>query len=93
MLVMLSGMVIDVRPLPQKALLPMLPMLVTLVGIIVFLHPIIRVFDAVSMMALQFSRESYIGLPSATEIEVRPLHSRYLQLVVYQFVSIKTVEK
>ncbi len=46
-------------------------MLVTLLGIIVFLHPAINVLVAVSMMALQFSRESYLGLLESTFIDVR----------------------
>ena len=45
------------RPLaqPQKA---STPIEVTLLGIIVFLHPPIRVLVDVSIMALQLSRES-----------------------------------
>ena len=46
---------------------------VTLLGIIVFLHPAIKVFDDVSMIALQLLRESYFSLPLSTLIEVRPL--------------------
>ena len=46
-------------------------MLVTELGIIVLLHPTRRVFDSVSMIALQFSRESYVVLPSSTTIEIR----------------------
>lgn len=53
---------------PEKA--PQL-MLVTELGIIVLLHPTRRVFDSVSMIALQFSRESYVVLPSSTTIEIR----------------------
>jgi hypothetical protein len=57
MLITLLGSVIDVRSLqPEKAFLPML---VTLLGMVVFLHPAINVFEAVSIMALQLSRESY----------------------------------
>ena len=56
MLVTLSGMVILVRLLqPEKA---ELPILVTLVGIIVFIQPAINVLVLVSMMALQLLRES-----------------------------------
>ena len=47
-------------------------MLVTEFGIIVFMHPAINVFDAVSIMALQLLRESYLVLPDATEMLVRP---------------------
>jgi len=98
---------------PSKAYLPML---VTELGILVFLHPTIKVFVAVSMIALQFPRESYLGLPSSTMIVVRFSQSSntlspklvtelpiftlvrleqpsYLQLVVYQKILIKTVEK
>ena len=42
-------------------------------GIIVFLHPVINVFVAVSIMALQFSRESYTELPLYTFMLVKPL--------------------
>ena len=46
-------------------------MLVTLLGIVVFLHPAIRVFELVSIMALQLSLESYLLLPASTLMEVR----------------------
>ena len=56
MLVTESGMLIDVSPLqPQNALSLML---VTELGMVVFLQPVIKVFVAVSMMALQLLRES-----------------------------------
>ena len=45
------------------------PISVTLAGIIVFLQPNKSLFVAVSIMALQLSRESNIGLPSATFID------------------------
>ena len=49
-------MLIDVSPLqPQNA---SSPMLVTELGMVVFLQPVIKVFVAVSMMALQLLRES-----------------------------------
>lgn len=38
------------------------PIATTLFGIAVPLHPTINVFVAVSIMALQFSLESYMGL-------------------------------
>ena len=38
-------------------------------------HPAIRVLEAVSIMALQFSRESYTVLPLSTSMEVREEHS------------------
>ena len=47
---------------------------VTLLGIIVFLHPKIKAFEAVSMMALQSLRESYLGLSLSTLIDESPLH-------------------
>ena len=45
----------------------------TELGIIVFLHPLINVFVAVSTMALQFARESYTELPLCTIVLVKPL--------------------
>ena len=64
-------MVTLVKPLqPENELLPIV---VTEFGIIVFLHPLINVFVAVSIMALQFSRESYTELPLSTFILVKPL--------------------
>ena len=71
------GMVTLVKPLqPENELLPIV---VTEFGIIVFLHPLINVFVAVSIMALQFSRESYTELPLSTFMLVRPLQSRNAQ--------------
>jgi hypothetical protein len=59
----------EVRPEQfEKAIYPIL---VTLLGIVVFLHPEISVLLAVSMMALQLSRESYFVFPDSTIIEVR----------------------
>ena len=60
------------------------PILVTLLGIIVFLHPVIKLFDEVSIIALQFSRESYMELPLSTLMEVRPRHAKnaYFPIVV-----------
>jgi hypothetical protein len=46
-------------------------MLVTELGMIVDLHPTISLLEAVSIMALQFSRESYIVLLLSTTMEVR----------------------
>ncbi len=71
MLVTPAGMFIDVRPLqPPKALLPML---VTLAGMMVFLHPKTRLLSLVLIMALQLLRLSYTLFPLATTISVRPL--------------------
>ena len=64
MVVTLFGIVMDVSPLqPWKAYAPMV---VTLLGMVVFLHPVIRVLFSVLMMALQLSRESKISLPAST---------------------------
>ena len=49
-------------------------MLVTLFGIVVFLQPAIKVFDAISIIALQLLRESYFVFPVSTFIDVRPSH-------------------
>lgn len=69
--VTLLGMVIEVRLLhPWKA---PVPMEITLFGITVFLQPNLNLFDAVTIIALQLSRESYIVLPLSTLMEVRPL--------------------
>ena len=48
-------------------------MLVTLLGITVFLHPTTNVLVVFSIIALQLSRESYLELPSSTVTEVKPL--------------------
>ena len=56
MLVTELGIVTDVKPSqPRKAYSPML---VTELGMIVFLHPVISVLVAVSIMALQLLRLS-----------------------------------
>ena len=47
-------------------------MVLTLVGIVVFIHPKISVFVAVSIIALQLFRESYAGLPDATTMLANP---------------------
>ena len=71
-----------------------LPMLVTLLGIVKEVgeeQPCIRVLVAVSMIALQFSRLSYIGFPSSTTIlvnEVQPANAASPMLVT--FLGIKT---
>ena len=69
MLVTELGMVTEVREeQPRNA---WTPMLVTELGMVVDWHPAISVLEAVSIMALQFSRESYIVLLLSTTIEVR----------------------
>ena len=71
MLVTLLGMVMEVKDeQPWKALAPML---VTLLGIVVFLQPSMRVLEPVSIIALQFSRLSYVVLPLSTIIEAREI--------------------
>ena len=53
-----------------------LPMEVTVLGMTVFLHPIINLFETVSMMALQSSLESKMVLPDSTIICSNAVHSR-----------------
>ena len=69
MLVTELGMVKEVRK--EQPLNALRPMLVTELGKVVDWHPTIRVLEAVSIIALQFSRESYIVFPLSTTIEVR----------------------
>ena len=64
-----SGMLMEVRlEQPEKA---DCPMDVTASGMVVFLHPAINLFDAVSIMALHPLRESYFIFPLSTVMEVR----------------------
>ena len=82
MLVTELGMLMDVRE--EQPLNALSPMLVTELGIVVDWHPAIRVLVAVSIIALQFSRESYIVLPLSTTMEVRevqPLNAPLPMLV------------
>ena len=73
---------IEVRPeQPENA---NAPMFVTLLGIIVFLQPHKSLFVFVSTMALQLLRESYIGLPLSTTIEVSSKQPSNLQVALYQ---------
>ena len=70
--VRLLGIVTEVRlEQPKKAFSPME---VTLLGMIVFLHPAINILLSFSIIALQFSRESYFVFPDATLIEDKLLH-------------------
>ena len=48
-------------------------MLVTLLGIMVLLHPTIKVFVLVSIIALQLFLLSYLMFPDETEMPVKPL--------------------
>ena len=61
------GMVMEVKPV--HLLKAQTPILVTELGIMVFLHPAIKVLLLFSIMALQSSRESYISLSEATDID------------------------
>ena len=72
MLVTELGMVREVRE--EQSRNALYPMLVTELGMVVDWHPAIRVLEAVSIMALQFSRESYIVFSLSTTIEVRAEH-------------------
>lgn len=51
-------------------------MLITLLGMIVFLHPDINLLFSVSIIALQLLRESYLGLPIATLMEEREVQAQ-----------------
>ena len=65
------GITTEVKPLqPSKAASPME---VTELEIMVFRHPAISVFVAVSIMALQLFRLSYAVFPDSTTMEVKPL--------------------
>ena len=62
--VTLLGITISLSPgLPLKAISPKA---VTVLGMTVLTQPIRRVLEAVSMMALQLSRESNVVLPAST---------------------------
>ena len=65
----------------QQPLKALLPIGVIELGIIVFLQPTIKVLVAVSMIALQLSRESYFGFSVSTTIFVKSLQPEYLLLV------------
>ena len=66
-----STLVRDVQPKKAEE-----PMISTVFGIIVDAHPVIIVVtleeSSVAIIALQLLRESYMGLPSSTTIEVKP---------------------
>lgn len=62
-------MVIDVSPEHPRNAWP--PMVVTVLGITVPLHPTINVLDLVLIMALQLFAELYVGFPSSTMISSR----------------------
>ena len=54
---------------PEQLLKAFSPIDVTLLGIIVFLHPKIIELVDVSIIALQLSRESYFLFPFSTDIQ------------------------
>ena len=91
MLATLSGMFIDVRPRQSSKALS--PMLVTLAGMTVFLHPKTKLLSIVFIMALQLLRLSYTLFPFATTIDVRPLQPEYVYIFEYQLFVVNTVEK
>ena len=74
MLVTLFGIVIEVRVLqPENA---ELPMQVTVLGMAVFLNPHTKVFDSVSIIALELFLLSYFLFPFSTITDVRLEQSR-----------------
>jgi hypothetical protein len=78
--VTLFGMAIEVR-LEQEAN-AQAPMLVTLLGMVVFMQPVISILLAVSIIALQALRESYTAFPLPTVIEVKPLQNQNALLAI-----------
>ena len=74
------GMVIDVSEL--QSLKADSPMEETELGMVLLLQPCMRVFVAVSIMALQPLRLSYTVLPFSTTIDVNSLHpAKALKLI------------
>ena len=73
---------IEVRPEQPSKAQP--PILVTELGIKAFLHPIIKVLDPVSIIALQSFLLSYFLFPCSTIIELRPvqLEKAYIPILV-----------
>ena len=59
---------------PTQLLKAPSPIVVTPIGIWLFVHPSIKVFEDVSMIALQLLRESYTLFSLSTIIEVKLLH-------------------
>ena len=58
------------------------PIFITDGGIVVFLHPAIKVLLYVSIIALQFSRESYTLFPSSTMMLVNPEQATKAQSLI-----------
>ena len=73
---------IDTLARPRQTANAEAPIEVTELGMMELLQPIISVLLAVSMMALQLSRESYCVLSLSTVIRLRPLHSRNTALPI-----------
>jgi hypothetical protein len=71
-----SGMMIEEELVVSKHEKALCPMILTLLGIIVLLHPKISSFVPVLIMALQLSRESYTGLFGSTTMELSLSHIR-----------------
>ena len=78
MLVTLLGIVTEVKEEQPLKALP--PILVTLLGIVVFLQPAMRVLVAVLIIALQFSRLSYVEFLLSTTMEVKEEQSPKAEL-------------
>ena len=77
-----EGIMMDVKEEhPKKQLLPKL---VTEEKIIVFIHPKSIALVSVSIIAVQFFRESYTGLLASTTIDMREEQYAYLQPVISQ---------
>ena len=88
MLVTLSGIIMEARP--EHSAKAESPIHDTLWGINVFWQPATRTFDSVSMMALQSSRESYLGLSESTLIEIKLIHpEKDLNPIVNTLLGIK----
>ena len=83
MLVTLLPMVMEVKLVQLEN--AELPMLVTLLGITVVLNPAISSFLAVSIIALQLSRESYTLFSESTCIVFKLEQPEYSYLVVTQY--------
>jgi hypothetical protein len=66
---------------------------VTVFGIIVLQQPLISVFVAVLIIALQLSLESNTAFSGATLMDDKRSQLENLQLIMCQLVLIKTVEK
>ena len=68
------GIVMEVKL--EQSLKQLCPKFVTELGISVLLQPTIKVLVNVSIIALQFSLESYTVLPASTDIFSKPIHPK-----------------